>query len=156
MQTACIPEYSWQRNFCFPILTLQLGESEDQSHDRGIPYTNIVTYCQVSYHVVLFYGKHNKIRRRDYGVCSALDGAAVWKISVKLNFPGTSEKLVLYTLLMHWHLRVLYHMQLCYTHRSTSWEAPNWRQADKLAFCCGGNLSTYGTSLHNSSLFFFC
>lgn len=93
--------------------------------EESLTYTNTVTYCQVSYHVALFHGKNYKMRRRDYEAWFTLDGAAVWRIPVKLHFPVTSEKLALYSLLMHWHLRVLYCMHTaCYTHKSTSWETP--------------------------------
>lgn len=92
--------------------------------------TKMVTWCQVSYHVILFYSKWWKIGRRDYEVYSAFDGAVVWKIPVKLHFPGSTEKLAVYILLVYWHHSVLDCMQLCNTrvyvkHTSTIWEALN-------------------------------
>lgn len=110
------PERSWQK-FLFSNTYLPGWEKVGTIHktEESFTSTNIVTWCQVSYHVVLFRGKWWKIRRRDYEVCIRFDGA-LWKIPIKLCFPGSTEQLALYTLLVHWHRSMLYCRQLCYRH----------------------------------------
>lgn len=123
----------------FKFSLTRVRESWNHSHDRRILYFhkngNLVPSIIPCYS--FFYRKWWKIGRRDYEVCSAFDGAVVWKIPVKLHFPGSTEKLAVYILLVYWHHSVLDCMQLCDTrvymkHTSTIWEELNWRQANRL------------------------
>lgn len=129
MQTACIPRVLPTEKFLFSNSYSPGWEKVGIIHrtEESFTSTNIVTWCQVSHHVTLFYGKWWKIGRRDYDICSTFDGVAVWKIPVKLHFPGCTKKLAVFTLLVHWHRSVLYCMQLCYTHMYISTHEHNLR-----------------------------
>lgn len=136
MQTSCIPRVLRTENLLFSNSYSAGWEKVGIIHrtEESFTSTNTVTWCQVSYHVILFYGNWWNIGRRDYEVCSTFDGA-VWNIPVQLNFPGSTEKAVVYTLLMHWHRSVLYCVQLCYTrvyvkHTSTIWQANRLKNSE--------------------------
>lgn len=138
MQPACIPRVLMTEKFLFSNSYSPRWEKVGIIHTtkESFTSTSIVTGCQLSYDVILFYGKWRKIGRRDYDFCTMFDGA-VWKIPVKLSFPGSTEQVAVYARLVRWHCSVLYCMQPCYRHvrmkhTSASWEAWNWRQANRL------------------------
>lgn len=119
----------------FEFLLTRVGESWNHSHDRGILYShqhsNLMPSIIPCYS---FLWNWCKIGRTEYEVCSMFYGA-VWKISVQLHLPGSTETLAEYILFMLWHHSVLCCMQLSYTHvyrKHTSIRFGKHRAEDKL------------------------